>query len=196
MPQRITHHGAPDRMLGWYPDGKTLLYATSMTSPKNRFNQLYGCRPRVACRRSCPVPYGEFGAISPDGKTLAYVPISVDFRTWKRYRGGMNSDIWLFDLDKPTARNLSGIAAASYSQPMWHGTTLYFLSDRDENKRANIWACDPKTGKMRQVTTFFKEFDVHFPRIGPWDIVFENGGPALPAGPRRPRSPARSRSGW
>src|SRR5512142_1859202 len=41
LPQRITHHGAPDRMLGWYPDGKSILYATSMTSPKNRFNQLY-----------------------------------------------------------------------------------------------------------------------------------------------------------
>ena len=40
LPTRVTHHGAPDRMLGWYPDGKTILYATSMTSPKNRFNQL------------------------------------------------------------------------------------------------------------------------------------------------------------
>ena len=32
LPRRITHHGAPDRMLGWYPDGKSLLFATSMTS--------------------------------------------------------------------------------------------------------------------------------------------------------------------
>ena len=120
------------------------------------------------------MPYGEFGAISPDGKTLAYVPISVDFRTWKRYRGGMNPDIWLFDLEKLTARNLTRSPAAD-SNPMWHGDTLYFLSDRDENKRANIWACDLKRDKVRQVT-FFKEFDVHFPSIGPGDIVFENAG--------------------
>jgi tricorn protease len=120
------------------------------------------------------VPYGEFGAISPDGKTLAYVPISVDFRTWKRYRGGMNPDIWLFDLQKLTARNLTHSPAAS-SNPMWRGETLYFLSDRDQNKRANIWACDLKRDKVRQVT-FFKEFDVHFPSIGPVDIVFENAG--------------------
>jgi tricorn protease len=39
-----------------------------------------------------PVPY-EFGSISPDGKTLAFTTISVGFRTWKRYRGGMNPDI-------------------------------------------------------------------------------------------------------
>jgi dipeptidyl aminopeptidase/acylaminoacyl peptidase len=34
LPTRVTHHGAPDRMLGWYPDGQNILYATSMTSPK------------------------------------------------------------------------------------------------------------------------------------------------------------------
>ena len=97
LPTRVTHHGAPDRMLGWYPDGKTILYATSMTSPKNRFNQLYRVLAKGGLPEKLPVPYGEFGAISPDGKTLAYVPISVDFRTWKRYRGGMNPDIWLSD---------------------------------------------------------------------------------------------------
>jgi len=25
---------------------------------------------------------------------------------------------------------------------MWHGSTLYFLTDRDKNKRNNIWAMD------------------------------------------------------
>jgi tricorn protease len=174
LPTRVTHHGAPDRMLGWYPDGKTILYATSMTSPKNRFNQLYRVPAQGGLQEKLPVPYGEFGAISPDGKTLAYVPISVDFRTWKRYRGGMNPDIWLFDLEKLTARNLTHSPAAD-SNPMWHGETLYFLSDRDENKRANIWACDLKHDKFRQVT-FFKEFDVHFPSIGPGDIIFEDAG--------------------
>ncbi|MCX6930267.1 MAG: PDZ domain-containing protein [Verrucomicrobia bacterium] len=174
LPARVTHHGAPDRMLGWYPDGKTILYATSMTSPKNRFNQLYRVPAQGGLPEKLPVPYGEFGAISPDGKTLAYVPISVDFRTWKRYRGGMNPDIWLFDLEKLTARNLTHSPAAD-SNPMWHGETLYFLSDRDENKRANIWACDLKDERARQVT-FFKEFDVHFPSIGPGEIVFENAG--------------------
>jgi tricorn protease len=175
LPRRITHHGAPDRMLNWYPDGKSILYATSMTSPKNRFNQLYRVSAQGGLPEKLPVPYGEFGAISPDGKTLAYVPISVDFRTWKRYRGGMNPDIWLFDLQALTARNLTRSPAAD-SVPMWHGDgTLYFLSDRDDNKRFNIWACDLKHDRFRQVT-FFKEFDVHFPSIGPNDIVFENAG--------------------
>ncbi len=130
LPRRITHHGAPDRMVEWYPDGRSLLYATTMTSYKDRFNQLYRVSAAGGLPEKLPVPYGEFGAISPDGKTLAYTPISVDFRTWKRYRGGMNPDIWLFDLRNLMARNLTQSPAAE-SIPMWHGNTIYFLADRN-----------------------------------------------------------------
>ncbi len=174
VPRRLTHHGAPDRLLDWYPDGQALLFASSMTSPRDRFNQLFKVPITGGLPERLPVPYGEFGAISPDGQTLAYTPISVDFRTWKRYRGGMNPDIWFFNLRQLTARNITHSAAAD-SQPMWHGDTLYFLSDRDEAKRDNIWAYDLKTDRFRQVTKF-TEFDVHFPSIGPTDLVFENAG--------------------
>ncbi len=174
LPKRLTFHGDPDRILEWYPDGKSLLFATSRTSEKDRFNQLYKIAANGGLPEKLPVPYGEFGSISPDGKTLAYIPISVDFRTWKRYRGGMNPAIWLFNLETYEAKDITGNDAAN-SAPMWHGSNLYFLSDRDKNKRANIWAYDTRTGKTRQVTTF-EEFDIHFPNIGPEDIVFENGG--------------------
>jgi tricorn protease len=174
LPKRLTFHGEPDRMLEWYPDGKSLLFASSRTSEKDRFNQLYKISANGGLPEKLPVPYGEFGSISPDGKTLAYIPISVDFRTWKRYRGGMNPAIWLFNLETYAAKNITGNEAAN-SQPMWHGSTLYFLSDRDKNRRANIWAYDTKKDKFRQITTF-EDFDVHFPNIGPEDIVFENAG--------------------
>ena len=173
VPKRITHHPAADRVLGWYPDGSALLYATGMTSGKDRFNQLYRVGKDGGLPKRLPVPYGEFGAVSPDGKLLAYVPISTDFRTWKRYRGGMAPDIWLFDLEKKTAKNITQ-NAANDSLPMWNGKTLYFLSDRDANMRANIWAYDLITGATRQVT-MFAEYDVAFPSIGPSDMVFQNG---------------------
>ncbi len=174
LPTRVTYHGAPDRMLEWYPDGKSLLFATTRTSEKDRFNKLYKVPVKGGLPEALPLPYGEFGSISADGKSLAYIPISTDFRTWKRYRGGMNPAIWLFDLESYAAKNITGNEAAN-SQPMWHGSTLYFLSDRDKHKRANVWAYDTKKEKFRQITTF-EDFDVHFPSIGPEDIVFENGG--------------------
>jgi tricorn protease len=173
IPMRLTHDPAPDRVLGWYPDGKSVLFASTMESGKDRFNQLYRVSKEGGLPEKLPVPYGEFGTISPDGKTLAYMPISRDFRTWKRYRGGMAPDIWLFDLTTHAARNITD-NPANDAQPMWHGGTIYFLSDRDSHMRANIWAYDLKTGATREVT-HFTDFDVHFPAIGPDDIVFENG---------------------
>jgi len=174
LPRRITYHGSPDRLLGWYPDGKNLLFASTRNSEKERFNKLFKVSVDGGLPEQLPVPYGEFGAISPDSKTLAYTPISVDFSTWKRYRGGMNPDIWLFDLQTLKARNISQDEAAD-TQPMWHGTQLYFLSDRDKNRRANIWVYDTNKDKFRQVT-FFEDFDIHFPSIGEEELVFENGG--------------------
>ena len=70
------------------PIGKSILFASSRTSEKERFNKLFKMAATGGLPEVLPVPYGEFGAISPDGRTLAYVPISVDFSTWKRYRGG------------------------------------------------------------------------------------------------------------
>src|SRR6202012_2044572 len=52
---------------------------------------------------------------------------------------------------------------------------LYFLSDRDEHERENIWAYDTRTKQTKQIT-HFAESDVHFPSIGPDDLVFENEG--------------------
>jgi tricorn protease len=174
LPARVTHHPEDDRMLDWYPDGETLLFATLMSSEKQRFRKLYRVPAKGGMPVVLPVPYGEFGAISADGSMLAYMPLSRDFRTWKRYRGGTAPEIWLFNLEDFSSRNVTQ-NDANDSQPMWHGSTLYFMSDRDGNLRANIWAHDLDTDTVRQVT-FFSDFDVHFPAIGPDDMVFENGG--------------------
>jgi len=173
LPTRVTHHPFADRMLDWYPDGKSILYASAMASGTNRYNQLYATSKDGGLPSRLPVPYGEFGSIAPDGKTLAYLPASRDFRTWKRYRGGQTTDVWIFDLNKHTSKNATD-SETNDSQPMWHGSTLYFLSDRDDNKRYNIWALDSKTDKLTQITKF-ETMDVAFPAIGPNEMVFSVG---------------------
>ena len=171
---RLTHHPMPDRMVDWYPQGDAILYATSMASGRQRYSQLYHISPEGGLPEKLPVPYGEFGAISPDGKMLAYMPKSRDFRTWKRYRGGWAPEILLFDLNDYSSRNITS-SDANDGHPMWHGRTLYFLSDRDPSERYNIWAYDLDSQDFRQVTNF-TDVDVHFPAIGPSDIVFEADG--------------------
>ena len=57
-----------------------------------------------------------------------------EFRTWKRYRGGQADDIWIYDFETKTTRNLTARSRPSIF-PMWHGDRIYFVSDRDEHKR-------------------------------------------------------------
>jgi tricorn protease len=173
-PRRITHHGGSERLLGWYPDGHALLFASHMNAFTDRVGQLFKVSAQGGLPEQLPVAYGEFGAISPDGHALAFTPVSTDFATWKRYRGGMAPDIWLFDLEKKTAENITHNDAKD-TQPMWHGQTLYFLSDRDEHERDNIWAYNTSTKQTKQVT-HFTDSDVHFPSVGPDELVFENEG--------------------
>ena len=175
VPARVTHHPMADRVVDWHPDGKSVLFASAMQSGKDRFNKLFLVPKGGGLPEPLPLPYAEFGALSPDGKVLAYQPISTDFRTWKRYRGGMASEIWFFDLEKKTASRLPSVGGSNDSMPMWHGGKLYFLSDRDGLKRSNIWSYDLATQAFKQIT-FFKEYDAHFPAIGPADIVLEAGG--------------------
>jgi tricorn protease len=172
-PERLTYHPADDRVIEWHADGR-ILFASSRTSEKDRFNKLYRVGDRGGLPEELPLPFGEFGSISADGRTLAYTHHTGDFRTWKRYRGGFTTDIWLFDLESKTSKKLPGRNSTD-TQPLWNGTTLYFLSDRGANQRMNLWTYDARTEQVRQVTDF-ADHDVRFPSIGPTDIVFENGG--------------------
>ncbi len=174
MPVRLTHHGMPDRISDWYPDGKKILYTSSMESGRQRYSQFYAESVKGGMPEKLPVPYGEFGSISPDGKMIAYTPRTRVFRTWKRYRGGMATDIWLFNLETKASENITN-SVANDEMPMWHGRTIYYMSDNGPEERANIWSYNLDTKQNKQIT-FFKDFDIHFPAIGPKDIIFEAGG--------------------
>jgi len=174
VPHRVTYHPDADRLLDWTPDGKELLFASTRNDPRQgRTRQIYRVAAEGGLPRQLPMPYGEFAALAGDGHRLAYTPKSRDFRNWKRYRGGMAPDIWLFDLETNAARNLTA-SDANEAQPMWHGDTLYFLSDRDAYQRSNLWAMNVDSGTLRQLTTF-TDVDVAFSAIGPSDIVFQAG---------------------
>lgn len=175
VPRRLTHHPSPDRVIDWLPGGKDILYATRMTSGRVRFNRLYKTSVNGGLPVKLPVPYGETASVSGDGKTLAFTFIPDQYSgAWKRYKGGRAPDIWLFDLENSDSKKITDFDGVD-SMPMWHKDTVYFVSERGKNQRANIWAYEVKTGKTRQVT-FFEEFDVMYPSMGPTEIIFENGG--------------------
>ena len=112
-----------------------------------------------------PVPYGATATVSADGTWLAYTPHTRDQRTWKRYRGGMATDIWLFNLSDSSSRKITDWEGTD-SQPMWQGDSVYYMSDAGPNHRLNIWAYDTASGSRRQVHSI-ADFDVKWPAIGP-----------------------------
>ncbi len=173
-PTRLTHHPMADRVIGWTPDGQRVLFASSRESGRQRFNQFYTVGLAGGLPDKLPIPYGEFGTYSPDGTEFVYMPMSQDFRNWKRYRGGWAPDLMLFDLKTFATKNITA-NPANDAQPMWHDNTIYFLSDRGAGERNNIWAYDVASGTVRQVTRFV-DFDITFPSIGPDSVVFQAGG--------------------
>jgi tricorn protease len=174
VPERMTYHGMPDRLVDWYPDGSKLLYASSRESGKQRFSQFYTVDASGGLAKKLPMAMAEYGSISPDGKKIAFTDRSRIFRTWKRYKGGMNADVWIFDLETYASENITS-NTNNDDLPMWHKDVVYYVSDEGPNERYNIWKYDTKTKTKTQVTKF-SAFDIHYPSIGPEEMVFEAGG--------------------
>ena len=174
LPVRLTQHSYGDRVIDWHPSGEMVLFSSGRESGRQRFSQFFLANKNGGMVEKLPVPYGEFGSLSPDGQQFAYTQKSRVFRTWKRYRGGMAAEIILFNLEDLSSQIIIK-SDANNEIPMWSGNKIYFLSDRGANNRANIWSYDVASKAMTQLTDF-DDFDVRFPSIGPKDMVYEAGG--------------------
>ena len=177
VPFRVTHHPMTEVLTDWTADDR-LLYFGSGINGLGRQTSIMAVSPEGGIFDVLPAPYGANGAISEDGQWLAYTPHSRDTRTWKRYRGGMATDIWLLNLESYESEQITDFEGTD-SLPMWHGDTVYYLSDAGDEHRLNIWAYDTSSGQRRQVTRF-SEFDCKWPAMGPGprgggEIVFQNG---------------------
>jgi tricorn protease len=182
---RITHHPSAEFITDWTPDGSGIIYYKSGMGGLRRQTQLFIAPATGGLPRQLPVPYGANGVLSAadkdDNQWLAYTPHSVDFRTWKRYRGGMATNIWLVNLKDNTSKQITNWEGTD-TLPMWHKDRLYYLSDDGPaggGHRQNIWVYNTKTGNRRQVTKF-RDFDVKWPSMGPGrhgqgEIIFEYG---------------------
>ncbi len=181
-PTRVTYHPAGETVAGWTPDNKILFISNGLAGLP-RQSQLLTVDPKGGLPELVGVPYAGFGAVSADGEWLAYTPHSTDNRTWKRYRGGMATDIWLFNLKDNSASRITDWEGTD-TLPMWNpagdASTVYYLSDNGPEHRLNIWKYDVKSKTRAQVTSF-KDDDVRWPSIGPGaggkgEIVFQLGG--------------------
>jgi len=166
--------GPNNMVIGWKNDGKHIIFRSRMREFNDFKGQLYLVSTDGEIPDELPLPRGGFCSYSPDDKKLAYNRIFREFRTWKRYRGGLADDIWIYDFATKKTENITDNPAGDII-PMWSGNRIYFLSDRDPLKRMNLYVYDLSTRETRQLTKF-ADYDVKFPSLGDKAIVFENGG--------------------
>src|SRR5580692_6452815 len=172
-PKRLTFHPSNDIVLGWTPDGKNILFRSDRSSTSlGSATRLYLVSPQGGTAHPLPVPRGDLTSFSPDGTKIAYLETSQEFRTWKRYRGGWSLPISVYDLKKSTYEELPKTAGMDMF-PMWHGNSIYFISDRDGVM--NLYSYD-LTSKQTKKLTDYQDFDIKWPSLGPDAIVYENGG--------------------
>jgi len=173
VPTRVTHHPAGEQVSGWTADGRIIFSSNGLAAnPRNQ--EIFTVAPTGGMPTKLPIPYGSAGAITDDGVTLAYTPFNTDFRTWKRYRGGWASDIWLFNLQTNAAERATDWEGTD-SIPMFHGRSMYYMSDAGPEHRQNIWVYDLDRKTRRQITTH-ADYDVKWPSIGGGWIVYQYGG--------------------
>jgi tricorn protease len=165
----------PDNMVvTWTPDSKNIVFL----SRRNTFNAWFGRYFAVPITgglpSELPLDRGGMMSYSPDGQKIVYNRIFRNFRTWKRYDGGLSQELYLYDFPSKQITEIAPFKGTN-TDPMWYGNTVYFLSDRDANRRANIWAYDLNTKALREITKF-TDYDVDWPSIGDTGIVFQQGG--------------------
>jgi tricorn protease len=175
VPRRLTHHPAVDEVVGWAPDGKSVLFRSTRNS-YSRFNRLFTVSLEGGLPHELPLPTAEFGAFSADGKHIAYVPVDNNRRLsaigWKRYRGGKASRVWIANLSDLGLDQVPR-ETSNDGNPMWVGGKVYFLSDR--NGPFTLFSYDPKDKKVEQALAS-NGADIKSASAGPGGIVYEQFG--------------------
>ncbi len=170
-PRRLTWRPGPDVAVGWTPDGKSVLFR-SHREGSNDSNRLYVMPLSGGMPQALPLDMAEDGAYSPDGLRLAYNPILQWEPDWRGYRGGQTPYIWIAQLSD------SSVVAvprenSNDTNPMWIGSTVYFLSDR--NGPAALFGYDTASGKVSQLIEN-TGFPIDDASAGPGAIVYSQMG--------------------
>ncbi|MCZ6833309.1 MAG: PDZ domain-containing protein, partial [Acidobacteria bacterium] len=175
-PRRLTWHPGPDLARGWSPDGSQVVFNSGRDSVPwfgGGPARLWTVPVEGGFPQALPMPRGDRGHYSPDGKHFVYQPIQLWDAGWRGYRGGQIRPIWVLDLKTLEVEELPWEMSRD-TTPVWLGSSIYFLSDR-KDQMANIYSYD--TGS-RQVTaiTSHDDFDVMWLEAGGGVLVYEQAG--------------------
>jgi len=164
--------GFDDVVLDWTPDSKSILIRANRTEFGERNGKYFLVNIEGGLEQPLQIVNGGFATLSPDAKKICFTPVDREFRTWKRYKGGRATELWIYDLEKDAAEQITHFAGSD-QWPTWYQNKIYFASDRD--LKLNLYSYDIDSKEVKQITTF-KDYDVMWPSGENGQVVFENGG--------------------
>ncbi|MEO6233433.1 MAG: PDZ domain-containing protein [Ferruginibacter sp.] len=171
-PTRLTWYPAASVPRAWTPDGKQVLYASSRESAPTGFNRLWTVSVKGGPSVMLPAPWAFDGNYSPDAGKLTIDRVSRWDVEWRHYRGGQNTPLQVLDL-KTLEEHSIPTAGSMDLHPLWMNNEIFFLSDRDFIM--NVWAYNPQTQAVRQVTNL-KSVDVKWIEGNGKELVYEHNG--------------------
>ncbi|MDE1937908.1 MAG: PD40 domain-containing protein [Alphaproteobacteria bacterium] len=169
-----TRWGPDNMVVTWTPDSKNIVFLSRRMAWNSWYGRLFEVPVTGGLPTLLPLDRGGLMTYSPDGKSIAYNRIFRNFRTWKRYDGGLAQDVYTYNFDTKKLDRITDWKGTD-TAPMWVGRKIYFLSDRDSNRRENIWVYDLDSKEFKEVT-HFTDYDIDFPSLGDNGIVFQQGG--------------------
>ncbi len=167
--------GIHNQVITWTPDSKRIVFLSRRDASNGWTKRQFTVSIDGGLPEPLPMDQGGLTSYNADGTKVAYNRIFRNFRTWKRYTGGLAQDIYIYDIKNSVFEQKIPHTDYSDTFPMWHGNTVYFTSDRGAEHRFNIYSYDLGSKQVEQLT-HFTDFDVMWPSLGDASIIFENGG--------------------
>ena len=166
--------GIHNQVVTWTPDSKRIVFLSRRTAENGWVKRPFSVSVNGGLPEPFPMDQGGLLSYSPDGTKIAYNIIFRNFRTWKRYTGGLAQSITVYDLKNNTSFDIPHTEWTD-TFPMWHENAIYFSSDRGPEHHLNLYGYDLGSKQVEQLT-HFSDWDVMWPSLGPNSIVFENAG--------------------
>src|SRR5436190_1126440 len=170
-PRRLTFHPGADVAVGWTPNGQRVLFRSSREAYAD-FARLYTVPVNGGWPEVLPMWRGEEGSYSPDAARIAYVPNLKWQTSWKRYRGGQTTPIYVLQLSDLKLEKVPR-ENSNDSDPVWFGDNVYFLSDRKGS--VTLFSYDTKTKTVTQALEN-KGLDLKSVSAGPDSLIYEQFG--------------------
>jgi tricorn protease len=164
--------GWDNAVLDWTPDSKQVMFRGNRTHLGERNGKYFLVSIDGGLETPLEIVNGGFAASVTRCIKICFTPVDREFRTWKRYKGGRATDLWIYDLKNHSSDQITNFTGAD-QWPVWFGNNIFYASDQD--LKLNIYKYDIASRQAEQMT-FHKDFDVMWPSGENGQLVYENGG--------------------